>query len=84
MTFHIKDLDTLTLHHLAREARSHMTPDQINYTAKMARANMLLVNRQRELFRRQVAEYRGDDNWQSLERATANVAANVVQFKRSR
>ena len=80
MTFHLKDLDTLTLHHMAREARAHMTPDEINRTAKMARANMLLVNRQRELFRRQVAEYRGGDNWQSL----ANVTANVVQFKRSK
>jgi hypothetical protein len=82
MTFHLKDLDTLTLHHLAREARRHMTPDQINAAAKSARANMLLVNRQRELFRRQVLEYRGEagDNWQQL----ANVTANVVQFRRSR
>ena len=80
MTFHIKDLDTLTLHRLAMHAREHMTPAEITYAAKTARANMRLVNRQRELFRRQVAEYRGGDNWQQL----ANVTANVVQFKRSR
>ena len=71
MTFHLKDLDTLTLHHLAREARAHMTPDQIDHAARVARANMRLTARQKDLWRQQC---RDDgvavDNWQRLANIT--------------
>ena len=76
MTFHLRDLDTLTLHHLAREARAQMTPDQINHAAKTARANMRLATRQRQLFREQCREDGLSDNWQRL----ANVTARVVKI----
>jgi len=57
---HLKALDVKALHQIAMEAREVMTPGEIAHARKVARANMLLVAKQREAWRRQCREELAD------------------------
>lgn len=49
-----RNLDVATLHQLAREAREHMTPDQIAHAARVGRANMRLTMKLKKAWRDRV------------------------------
>ena len=59
-------LDVATLHKLAAEARANMTPGQIAEAARVARAEMRLMEKHRAHYRAMVEHYRGEldhDEW---------------------
>ena len=53
-------LDVATLHELARKARETMTPGQIAEAARVARAEMRLMEKHRAHYRAMVEHYRGE------------------------
>ena len=69
------DFDLETLHYLARKARRHMTPAQINRTARIANANMALQAQCRNQWERLVSEQNG--TFKRLDSIAAGVVNNI-------